>query len=157
VKNLTIIIALLVLAWPAAAADWLKFGRATQVTTALDARSGVTWASTSSSAGENSPMLNVSQCENIDILFYEDMDDGGGSANTVKVYSCGAAEDGSGVGPTNAGFNPAGFCWAIENTTLDGNETTNTEAIYGAAAEWIYADIIAWVDVTPLLVVRCNP
>lgn len=156
-KHLLLILGVLLLASPAVAADWLKFGSTTQVVTGLDSRTGTMWASTSPAADENSPMLNVSQCENIDIFFFEDMDDGGASKNEMKVYSCGAAVDGSGVGPTNAGFNPAGVCWVIENVTLDGDESTNTEAIYGAAAVWIYADVSTWVAVTPLLIVHCNP
>jgi hypothetical protein len=157
VKHLLLVLCAVALAWPASGADWLKFGRATQTVTALDARAGIVWASTSPAADENSPMLSVSQCENFDIFFYEDMDDGGGSANEVEIYSCGAAVDGSGVGPTNAGFNPAGICWVIENATLDGDETANTESIYGVAGVWIYADVSTWVAVTPLVVVHCNP
>jgi len=153
---LILLLALLVAA-PAWGADWLKFGRATQSVTALDSRSGVTWASTSPGSDVNSPMLNVSQCENIDILYWLDVDDGGASANTMRVYACSAATDASGAAPTASGFDPTGFCWIIENTTLDGDPATNTEAIYGAAAIWIYADVVSFVAVTPLLAVSCNP
>ena len=45
----------------------------------------------------------------------------------------------------------------LENVTLDGDPATNTEAIYGAAGEWIYVDVVAWVDDEPRVIVRCNP
>ena len=112
---------------------------------------------TSPDANENSPMLSVSTCDNFDVLFWFDIDDAGADANTVNIYSCANPTDGSGVGPDAVGWNAAGVCWLLENVTLDGDPATNTEAIYGAAGEWIYVDVLAWVDDTPRVIVRCNP
>ena len=112
---------------------------------------------TTPDADEESPMLSVTQCDNFDVLFFADIDDAGADANTINVYSCGNPTDGSGVGPTAAGWNPVGVCWILENLTLDGVAATNTEAIYGAAGEWIYVNTVAFVDDTPRVIIRCNP
>jgi hypothetical protein len=85
-------------------------------------------------------------CENFDILHHLDRNaDATASSTTLKVMSCPNS-----TASTNS-------CWAIENTTLDGDETANTEAIYGAAALWIYLDLQNdGVIADPQVTVICN-
>jgi len=99
-------------------------------------------------AGEDTGRLVVNSCENIDILFFPDFDsDAAASGATIQVRSC---APGAVLGTDG--------CWAMENLTLDGVPSTNTEAIYGIAASDLFVDVIAYATPTePVrVVVRCN-
>jgi hypothetical protein len=109
-------------------------------------------------ANTNSEMLFTGDCENIDILFAQDLSQAGASTSTANIYSCMSPTDASGDGPTDAGWSAADTCWIMENITLDGISSTNTEAIYGSAAVWIYSDTVIYGAAdTPRVIVRCNP
>ena len=91
----------------------------------------------------DTPALNVSRCENFDVFYWTDANvDATVSTNTVQVRHC--------PGSTTS----ATGCWAIENVTLTG--TTPAEAIYGAAAIWIYGDFDAAINNDPRITVHCN-
>ena len=109
---------------------------------------------------DNSPMISVTQCENIDILFFDDIVGSPADANTALAYTCGNPTDPDGNGPNTAAFTAAevtGICNIIENVTLDGVEATDTEAIYGVAAEWIFVDPTGtWTGDMGRIIVRCN-
>lgn len=86
-------------------------------------------------------------CEdNADVLFWSDTAAAGGVA-TVRLMSCGSHT------PLN-GNN----CFIVENVTLDGLPATNTEAIYGFQAKWVWIDVIvgAAAGDTPRVLVTCN-
>jgi hypothetical protein len=103
-------------------------------------------------------MLYVGDCENIDVIFAQDLSQAGASTSTVNIYSCNSPTDASADGPTDAGWSAADTCFILENVLLDGIVATNTEAIYGAAATWIYADTVTFGAAdTPRTIVRCNP
>lgn len=79
----------------------------------------------------DSELLAVGQCENFDIIFNPDFT-GSDTDAEVAIRSCVTR-----AANTNA-------CWIIENDTLDGDPTdadADPEAIYGAAAVWIYVDV----------------
>jgi len=136
----------LVAPFPAGAANWLKSGQSPgSATQSLFVGS---WASNAPTAEtDDSGILGVSNCENVDVLFFDDSD-GDGTASGINgvVRSCpSASADAQG-------------CWAVENLTLDGDPATNTEAIYGFAANWIYIDYggAETDDASTLVIVRCN-
>lgn len=145
---------LLLLALPASADEWFK-----------DCRLGTGAASTQVQSGsevcaqldadENTPMLFVRGCDNIDLIWFSDIT-GGGGANTGRFYACAQPTDASGDGPTDGTWTQADRCFLIENLTLDGDSSTNTEAILGYAATWIYADVASYDAGTALAMVRCN-
>ena len=113
-------------------------------------------------ATDNSPMLSVSQCENIDVLSYDDMLGDPTDANTFTVYSCGNPTNPAGNGPNEAGFDAndiLGICWVMEGAdgVLDSDPASN-EAIYGIAAEWMYVDPTGThTGDMGRIIVRCNP
>ena len=115
----------------------------------------------SSTLNGESKMLSVTMCDNYDVLFFPDRDGAADDVVTANVYVCGNPTDASGDDPPDAGWSATGLCWVLENVTLDGEPATNTEAIYGAAGEWIYINMIG-IDASPdsddpLVIVRCNP
>ena len=126
-KRVLILAALLLLPATATAADWLKRCDATEATTWLQTGD---WACYQpASKNDDSVAINVAACENLDILYHLDIDaDGTASSTTVNVMSCPNS-----TASTNS-------CFVLQDWTLDGDETTHTEAIYGAAALWIYLD-----------------
>lgn len=75
----------------------------------------------------DSEILNVMQCENVDVRFNPDID-GSDTTGTVNVMGCVNS-----TANTNA-------CSIIENTTLDGDESTSTDVINGAGEAWIWVD-----------------
>jgi hypothetical protein len=142
--------------------DWRK-GCQTNMNTSNVALGGWVCANFGDSTTLNgeSKMLSVSSCDNIDVLVFPDRDGSANDAATFQVYSCGNPTDASGDDPPDATWSATGICWIAENLTLDGDPATNTEAIYGLAAEWIYI-LAAGIDASPntddpLVIVRCNP
>lgn len=139
------LVALLLFAVPAGAASWLKSCAAGAVTTGLQLGSFA--CNIPTSATDDSGILSVGACENIDIFFYDDTDGDGtlGDAEAIMRNCPSASADAQG-------------CWAIENVTLDGDAATGTEAIYGAAAVWIYLDVTAYATTAEPVaaIVRCN-
>lgn len=140
---------------PATASDWLKNCQTTASANAQSLTPGQFACYIPASATDNSDgMLGVSSCENIDLLWYDDVDgDTTAAGATAVIDSC----PDSGLSTANGGAGEAA-CWAIENLTLDGNPATNTEAIYGVAANWIFVEMVAYATVTEpaRLIVRCN-
>ena len=129
------------LAWPAQAQDWLKFGSSTKTTTGLSTGQ---WASYDATDDSNSLRLNVSACENIDILFWPDVGASGGTT-TITANSCATT-----TVSTNS-------CWIMENATLTGNPATNLEAIYGAGTVQLFIDSVVFGSGDePRVIVRCN-
>lgn len=106
------------------------------------------WACNSpTSSTDDSGILGITSCENVDALFWSDVDgDAVASGATVQVRSC----------PTAVADPEA--CWIVENVTLDGLSATNTEAIYGFAGSYIYMDVTAYATPTEAvqLAIRCN-
>jgi hypothetical protein len=112
----------------------------------------------SATVNDESQMISVSQCDNFDVLFFPDKDGAADDAGvTMQIYSCAAPTDASGDSPPDAGWSATGLCWLLQNATLDGDPSTDTEAIYGAAAEWIFALAANVVDDEPVVILRCNP
>ena len=139
-----LILCLALLAGPAAAADWLLFCRTGSPVTALKPGE---WACNRPTAIDNdTPALGVALCENHDILYHLDVNgDATASSATVAMRSC----------PTATA--DADACWIAENLTLDGNPATNTEAIFGYKALWIYGDLQnVGVIADPLISIACN-
>jgi hypothetical protein len=101
-------------------------------------------------------MLYVGDCENFSVRWYPVLVGAADDSATAVIYSCGSNQDASGDDPYDATFSATGLCWSIENLTLDGDSSTNTEAIYGADSEWIYADFGSITDDTPRLIVKCG-
>ena len=142
-------------ALPAHSADWLKNCQTTSAANAQTLQPGSFACTIPTSATDNSDgYLDVSACENIDILYWDDVDGdttaGGGTGIMRSCPTTGLSTAAAGVGES--------ACWAIENLTLDGNPATNTEAIYGVAANWIFWEQTAYATTTePIRVmVRCN-
>jgi hypothetical protein len=152
-RFLSLLAGVLLLAIPAQAANWQKGCQSFSNVSSLQPGS---FACNDLVADAETPMLSVSGCENIDVLYFKDLDAGGAGNTTINVYSCGSPTDGNGAGPTDAGWDGTGVCWIIENETLDGNPVSSDEAIYGAAAEWIYINPAIWDSATPRVIVRCN-
>lgn len=146
--------ALAALAGPAHAADWLKGCQgAGQHNLSLQPGSSACLIPTS--ATDDSGILAVSGCENIDILYWDDVDgDGVAGGGTVQARSCPM----SGALLTASDAVQDAACFAMENLTFDGNPATNTEAIYGIAANRIKITVTAYATPTePIQVeVRCN-
>jgi hypothetical protein len=110
-----------------------------------------------SDATDNSPMLSTTNCENIDMLFWDDMLGTPADGNELTVYSCATPTDASGDAPNESNWSSTGICWIITGTPMDG-VSGNTEAVYGGAAEWIYADPTGtWTGDMGRVIVRCNP
>jgi len=110
----------------------------------------------------NSNMLYVGACENIDLLFFPDLDGTNDDTDTLIVWSCPsqAPTDATGDNHQSLTWDPTNICWSVEDTLttpLTGDPNTNLEAIYGFAAEWIYVDPGATVTDIPRVIVRCNP
>ena len=76
---------------------------------------------------------------------------GGTGALRVCPNTSLTTADGAGTGAEKS-------CWKLENVTFDGNPATNTEAVYGAAANWVFWDQISYTTVAePIrVIVRCN-
>jgi hypothetical protein len=102
-------------------------------------------------------MLDVSACENYDVLFAQDLSQAGASTSTANVYVCNSPTDASGDDPTDTNWSSSDTCWILENVLLDGVPTTNTEAIYGASSIWIYSDTVTYGAAdTPRIIIKCN-
>ena len=136
-------------------ANWLKNCQATAGAASQSIGPGSFACNIPTTATDNSSgLLDVSGCENIDILFSPDVDgDAVASGGPGIMRSCPA----SGLATANGGVGEAA-CWAMEGLTFDGVPTTNSEAIYGIAANWIFWEQIAYTTVTePIrVIVRCN-
>jgi hypothetical protein len=133
------------------AASWLKNGQAGSVTQNVSPGGFVT-NTPALDTEANSPVLFTGSCENIDILYFVDTDgDGTDNTVTVGIRSCPSAAAGDAVGDSD-------MCWLIENVTLTG--AYPTDAIYGAAAGWIFVDTggtdIGGQEAQQELIVRCN-
>ena len=142
-----------VLSWApgALAANWLKNDVAG--TSVRNVSVGGFVTNVPVSATDNSPPLFVGGCENFDALYFRDPDgDTDNTTITLTVEACASdiADDTSATVDEQS-------CWPIENLTLDGIVTTNTEAIYGASAVWIYVNA-AGVNDTAFgqLIIKCN-
>lgn len=86
----------------------------------------------------DSVVLSTDQCENIDAIYFDDA-----STTTCQILSCMTAA--------------CTESFIVENKTLDGNEATGTEAIYGFAARFVKADCTTNPAAgTPGLLLRCN-
>lgn len=136
-------------------ANWLKNCQTTSSAAAQSLSPGGFACNIPTTATDNSSgYLDVSACENIDILYWDDVDGdttvGGGTGIMRSCPNTGLSTANGGVGES--------ACWAIENLTLDGNPGTNTEAIYGVAANWVFWEQTAYATPTePIRVmVRCN-
>ena len=150
VRNLLFLtVAALLFASPALSADWLLYGQAGRIVGGL--RTGQYAIYTPVDKTDDSAVLGVIPCENIDILYYNDTDaDGTGSTVTAAVRSCPKSQE-----AVSAGNVDPDACWIIENIVLTGN--TPNEAIYGVAANWIYADMGGDDNnEASELIVRCN-
>jgi len=91
----------------------------------------------------DTPALNVANCENFDVFYFVDLNgDATASTNTVQIRSC----------PSSTA--DADACWPIQNVTMTG--ATPAEAIYGAAAIWIYGDFNAAINNDPRVLIKCN-
>lgn len=155
------LIGLLLLAPPATAANWLKGCQATVSQARMSLKPGSFACIIPTSATDNSNgMLGVSACENIDLLFWPDVDgDGVASGGTGLFRSCpdpdmNGATAGDGTGNGEVGETG---CWIIENVTLTG-VPPNAEAIYGVAANWIFWEQVTYTTTTEPIraIVRCN-
>jgi hypothetical protein len=116
---------------------------------------------TGNSLANNSNMLYVGECENVDLLFFPDLDGTNDDTDTLIVWSCPdlAPTDASGDAHQDATWSPTNICWSVEDTLttpLTGDPNTNLEAIYGFAAVWIYVDPGATDTDTPRVIVKCN-
>jgi hypothetical protein len=130
------------------AADWLKFCGSNRVTTGLAVGEWACYIPTTATDHSGST-LSTGACENIDLLYFNNTDaDATIGTVTAGVRSCPT------VTADTAFTNPQ--CWLIENMTLTG--TTPSEAIYGAAAQWIEFEAGGALNdgVTQKLLVRCN-
>jgi hypothetical protein len=78
-----------------------------------------------------SPMLAIRQCENYSIRFFPDID-GVETNGTIEFLVCGDDDI----------ANVPNACFVLEDTTLDGDETSDTESVYGADGTWGVVDII---------------
>lgn len=99
------------------------------------------------SATDDSPILGTDACDNYDVFFDPDM--GGTSTGaTVQIMVC-----------PGAGTPAAGDCYAAQNVTLDGDVSTNTDAIFGmAGGAPIYVHPTANPTGDPFRVrIHCNP
>lgn len=137
------------------AANWLKNCQATASAAAQSIAPGSFACNIPTTATDNSSgYLDVSGCENIDIYFWDDVEGdavaGGGTGRMRNCPNVGLSTADGGVGEA--------ACWVIENLTFDGNPATNTEAIYGVAANWIFWEQVAYTTTTePIrVIVRCN-
>jgi hypothetical protein len=143
---------------PASASDWLKNCQTTGGANSHSLLPGgfaCYIPSGAIGATDNSDgMLDVSSCENIDLLWFDDVEGDGVVAGATAVISSCPTSD---LSTANGGVGEAA-CWAIENVTLDGVPGTNTEAIYGVAANWIFVEMVAYATVAEpaRLLVRCN-
>lgn len=125
----------------ARAADWLE-NCGTRVVSSLTPRNSACYSA--ASTNDDSGVLTVRDCENVDVLYFTDTD-GNGTASTLTVAlrSC----PGTTADPD--------ACWIVEGLTLTGSAPA--EAIYGLGAERVYADVSATGTVAdPTLIVRCN-
>lgn len=122
----------------ASAAGWEKSCRDSDTTTGL----AIGQFACQDPDGD-SPAINVGNCENFDVFYWTDRGaDGTASTNTVQIRAC----------PSST--TSATACWPIQNVTLTG--ASPAEAIYGAAAVWIYADFDAAINNDPRVIVKCN-
>jgi hypothetical protein len=87
------------------------------------------WNFTGTGTGYSN-MLQIDQCENFSFRFFPDID-GVETNGTITVLICG----------DDAVANVPNACFVLENVTLDGDPSTNTEAVYGADATWAIVDI----------------
>ena len=78
-----------------------------------------------------SPMLSIRQCENYSVKFFPDID-GVETNGTVTALICG----------DDLVANVPNACFILENVTLDGDSSTNKEAVYGADGTWLIIDIV---------------
>lgn len=149
------LIGALVASTGASAANWLKNCQATASAASQSLSPGQSACNVPTTATDNSSgLLSVDGCENIDLLFFPDFDgDAVASGATGQFRSCPT----TGLSTANGGVGEAA-CWVIENVLFDGNPATNTEAIYGVAANWIFWEQVAYATPTePIrVVVRCN-
>ncbi len=146
----------LLLASPSPGAQWLKGGQVTgRDIYSVSAGGSVSYIPTG--VADDSPVLSVAGCDSFDLLYYNNTDgDATVGTVTVTVRSCPTTRATDRV--TEGDTIPALACWAIENIVLDGIASTNTEAIYAAGAQWIFAETggIENDDDTQELIVRCN-
>ena len=143
-RHLLLILGALLLAMPAAGADWLKFGRAGAVVTGLQPGE---WASNRPAANTADTLtLAVGSCFHVDILHHLDVNgDATASSTTIKMRSC----------PTASA--DADACWVIENVTLNGAPATDTEGLGRIPALYIYGDLQADGTINdPQLTVICR-
>ena len=92
----------------------------------------------------DSPILSVGACDHLDALVFN-MTDGTTDDVALQIRSC----------PTATASSTT--CWAVENVTLNGDASSDTEAIYGFPAMWIYVDMITNTNSDDVRVaIRCN-
>lgn len=142
----TLILTLLLLSFPAHAGSWLKLCRSGNTVTALSPGDWACYQPSSNS--DDSVLLNVEKCENVDALYFLDRD-GDGTASTVTptVRSC----------PMGLASTDSDACWIVENVTFDGDPSTGNEAIYGFKAHTLYVDMPASGTIAdPQMDVHCN-
>lgn len=136
-------------------ANWLKNCQTTSSAASQSLAPGDFACNIPTTATDNSSgTLDVSSCENIDIFFWDDVDgDGNLGGGTGLMRSCPTV----GLSTLNGGVGESA-CWDIEAMTFDGVAATDTEAIYGVAANWIFWEQTAYAAVAePIRVmVRCN-
>jgi hypothetical protein len=145
-KRWILVAALLLLAAPAQAGNWLRFCRTTNPTTGILPGEWACYLPSSNS--DDSALLATQLCENMDIRYYPDAN-GDGTASTAfpTVRSC----------PGTATTGSTAACWITENLIFDGNPATNTEAIYGVQANSIYEDMpAAGTAADPEIDVHCS-
>jgi hypothetical protein len=140
---------------PAQSANWLKNCQTTASAPSQSLSPGQYACNVPTSATDNSSgLLSVDGCENIDIFFYPDFDgDAVASGGTGQMRNCPT----TGISTANGGAGE-NACWVMENLLFDGVPATNSEAIYGIAANWIFWEQVAYTVTTePIrVIVRCN-
>lgn len=138
-KSITFAAVALLIPIASQAAGWTKSCRSGDTTTGL----AIGQFACNDPDGDT-PALNVASCENFDVFFWTDRGmDGTASTNTVQIRHC---PSGSSTHTT--------ACWPIQNVTLTG--ATPAEAIYGAAAAWIFGDFDAAINNDPRVLIKCN-
>ena len=139
---------------PADAANWLKGCQGTGQDN-LSIGPGSFACLVPTSATDDSGILSVDSCENIDIFYWDDADgDGVAGGGTVQARSCPTTD----ALRTDTDTVQDAACFIMENLTLDGVPSTNTEAIYGIAANRMKITVTAYATTSePIRVeVRCN-
>lgn len=115
------------------AGNWLRNCDSTQVMASGDPLNpGQMACYKPTTINDDSVLIDLDLCENADVFYLDNADgDSTVSTTTANLRICGKDQ-----AATSAG------CFAIENVTLDGDETTDTEAIYGFAGTSVYLDLL---------------